>query len=245
MLPVKADEKEAVQLGLETGMVPITEPGQPDQAQGFESDAAVDANTLLGGDGSAKRRFPIETAIIIGVLAVAGGVIYGMRQIGVGPKASIAADATNLKLPERAAGAGDPNVLLADLTAARTSRQVPTERVKKNPFQLIGMTLVPAGPVTEENQSLAQMRAERERIEKAKAERLKSIEDEFKKLELVAVMGGSTPTARINGTLYRIGDKVGEFHTLKNVNSNLRNVELEANGKSVILAMPSVAGAKR
>ena len=250
MLPVKADEKEAVQMGLDLGLSPLSEPanlpvpasadGPGGGAPGLEGDAAVDAETLLGGDGSAKRRFPLETVIIVGVLVIAGGVLYGMRQMGVGPKNSIAAGTLDLKLPERPKTSADPNVLLADLTAARTSRQVPTERVKKNPFQLIGMTLLPTAPSGDENSSLAQMRAERERLEKAKADRQKALAEEFKKFELVAVMGGSTPTARINGTLYRIGDKVGEFHTLKNVNSMQRSVELEAGGQSVTLSMSTL-----
>lgn len=241
MVPIKHDDAQAADLGLETGLAPLnpteTAPVPVPGAAGGD-DFTVDAATLLGSEGAAKRRVPLETIIIAGVVLVAGGVLYGMRLIGVSPQSALAGDTASLRLPERPKTA-DPKLLLEDLAAARTSRQVPSERVKKNPFQLIGMTLIPTTPDEGEAASLAQIRADRERTEKAKVEQAKKIEDEFKRFELVAVIGGSQPVARINGGLYRVGDKVGEFHTLKNINSLQRSVELEVNGQTVTLSLPT------
>lgn len=60
--------------------------------------------------------------------------------------------------------------------------------------------------------------------EKARQELAATRKSAFEKLELSGTTLGRVPVARINGELFKIGDKVGEIFTIKNITQ--RNVEL-------------------
>lgn len=232
---------------LESTLVPLSAEEAAQQAHGggapLPTDAPIDGDALLGIGEAPKKRLPMDRILIVGVVVVAAGVLFGMRQIGVAPRTSMAVNTSNLKLADVARPNVDHSGLLADLGAARTSRQVPTDKVQKNPFVLMGMVLSPQSPVDGAMpDSLKSAREERERLAKAKAERAGLLQAEFKSFELAAVIGGSQPVARINNKLYKIGDKVGKFHTLKDINSLQRRVELEADGQIVTLAMEQADG---
>lgn len=238
MIPMNPGETDAPQMTLEAPLTPGAE-SKPD-ASGHPGAGGepVDAEGLLGLDAAPKKSIPFSTILIAAVVLVAGGMLYGMRQIGLGPRVTLAKDLPSVKLPDSRASRVDHQRLLEDLNSARTTQQVPSGQVKKNPFQLLGMALIPATAYTGEEESLRAIREQRERTAKEKAEYAKSVADEVKKLELNAVLGGSQPVARINGSLYRLGDKVGKFHTLKAINSLKRSVDLECDGQIVTLTIP-------
>ncbi len=248
MIPVQPGEHEAPQLpmdptntnfgatGASGGDAPLAERADTSLSVGAEN--TLDADAMMGLNETHKKRIPIETIVVAGALIIGAGVIYGMRTLGLGPSTGLANSVQTLKLPESSGSTADHTALLADLNAARTSRQVSPDNVKKNPFQLIGMALTPSSPAKDgEAESLAQLRSERERSAKAVADRKKALVDELRDFQLHGVMGGAQPVARINGDLYKVDDKVGKFYTLKRINSLNRSVELEADGVVTVLSL--------
>lgn len=237
MIPVTPGESDAPQMTLEAPLPGAGAPPAADANAAAGGGEVVDPEALLGLDAAPKRAIPFGTLLIAGVAIAAGGMLYGMRQIGLGPRLSIAEGPT-IKLPEVRGPKVDHQRLLEDLNAARTTHQVPSGQVKKNPFQLIGMALIPSTAYTGEEDSVRQMRENRERSAKERAEYERAVAEEFKKFELNAVLGGAQPVARINGTLYRLGEKVGKHYTLKAINSLKRSVDLECDGNVLTLTIP-------
>lgn len=226
MIKVDAGEREESQVPM--GMAPEGAGG---------GDGAVLAGLEAPGEVR-RRRVSGSTVLVAVVLVVAGGVLFGMRQIGLGPKSAAAAGKTKLEVPEPSAVSKvDHRAVLADLTASRTEHQVPKEQVKKNPFVLAvvtGTTEVPVGDYADREAAEARRAAEEAKA-KAKAAREQVIVQALGQLQLHGVMGGSSPVARINQKLYRVGDVVAEHFVLRAIHG--RSVELEADGRVAQLEM--------
>lgn len=173
--------------------------------------------------------------IALAVLVAAGaGIVYGMRQAGIGPMAAFA----TTKMPDydvtKAPGSktADHKRILKDLASTTVTGQVPADKVQKNPFllaDLLGEEVVPLG----EDATAAQERARQERMKRDAEAHKKMVERELAGMTINGIMGataaGDTGVARINGELYRVGDEIAELFTLKAIRP--RSVELDADGE--------------
>lgn len=183
-------------------------------------DPAFGADAIGGSGGaSSKSKTPL---ILLAVLLVAGGTLYGMRMTG-GIDSSDTTTAEAEKKIEAAlrrltggtsAPATDPLVkrnldeLFRDTEDVitlfgddPTENQVELENVKKNPFELIVMR-------KESDDSTAEAVAA---IDKVKAKRLEALKKELATIKLQSIMSGKTALAVIDGKVVREGDAVGSF----------------------------------
>jgi hypothetical protein len=176
-----------------------------------------------------------QTIALALLVAAAGGVVYGMRQAGIGPMGALA----TTKMPDydvtKAPGSktADHRRVLAQLEASTTGAQVPADQVQKNPFRLADLLSTDAGPA-DDGASEAAERARAERMRRDAEARAKRVAGELASLKVNAIMGGSNPVARIGGDLYRVGDTVGEF-TVTAIRA--REVDLESDGQTYTLSL--------
>lgn len=176
-----------------------------------------------------------QTIALALLVAAAGGVVYGMRQAGIGPMAAFA----TTKMPDydvtKAPGSktADHKRVLAQLEAANTGSQVPADQVQKNPFRIADLLATDAEPL-DENAGEAAERARAERMRRDAEAREKRVATELAGLKVNSIMGGSNPVARISGELYRVGDVIGEF-TVKDIRS--REVDLDSDGHVYTLSL--------
>jgi hypothetical protein len=197
------------------------------------------AEGLAGLDvahAGSRSRISANTILLLGVVAVAGGVLLGMRRVGLGPASAVAAMPFDKDLVESASKPSrDHRGVLADLNASRVRQQVPDDKVKRNPFRLDMAADLAMTSAEALKRSAELLRAEAEKAKKMQAEREKAFQSGLAGLRLQAVMGGSTPRARINGKVVGLGDRLGagDMFVLKAVHG--RGVELEAEGKTYLL----------
>lgn len=242
-----------------TNMNPNAEPGNPNQEQvpdgvvggTFRLDAMSPGTEDGGSAGSAavpRRGWRSTQTIALAVLlAAGGGIVYGMRQAGIGPMAAFA----TTKMPDydvtKAPGSktADHKRILKDLASTNITGQVPADQVQKNPFllaDLLGEETVVAG----EDATAAQERARHEREKRDAEAHRKMVEHELAGMKINGIMGataaGDTGVVRINGELYRVGDDVVELFTLKAIQS--RGVELESNGQVFTVSLDASNEAK-
>lgn len=229
-----------------TNMNPNTEPGnttpekEPDGVIGgtFRLEAmspGADEGAPAAGSTSHRKGWRSTQTIALAVLLAAGaGIVYGMRQAGIGPMAAFA----TTKMPDydvtKAPGSktADHKRILKDLASTNITGQVPADQVQKNPFLLADLlgeeTVVPG-----EDATAAQERARQERMKRDSEAHKKMVEHELAGMKINGIMGataaGDTGVVRINGELYRVGEEVAELFTLKSIQA--RGVELESNGE--------------
>lgn len=210
----------------------------------------LDAMSSAGGDAaptetaSAPRKTWKSTqSIALAVLIAAGaGIVYGMRQAGIGPMAAFA----TTKMPDYdvtkapSSRTADHQRILRDLAATSVTGQVPPEQVQKNPFMLADLLLDDAAPVGED-QTAAAERARQERMRRDAEAHRRMVETALDRMKLNGIMGadasGASGVARINGELYRVGEEIEELFVLKAIHP--RSVELEANGQIVQVSLDS------
>lgn len=194
-----------------------------------------------------RKRLPTGPLMMLAVVAAAGGLLFGMRQMGLGPKFTFANEKLNTEIPEQnKSAAANQELLMAELGALRTANQVPVDGLRKNPFMLAyAIGLKADAPLASDDPEAARRqnaKALAERILKAKAERAKAIKEKLAELQIQGVMGGSNPVCRINGRVYRAGDTVSDHFTVKTISG--RSVELEADGELYIVEMPDPTSKK-
>lgn len=199
--------------------------------------------TIPGFEMTAVRKSPINVhgVLTLGILAIAGVAIWGMRSIGL--KGLMAGQA-----PQEisAAMSVDPSMkpavmtiedqrLLADLNASRTKNQVAGDSLQKNPFSYSDATR--PRPKTTANAPLPD-KATPEQIAAAKQQELLNALESFK---LQGVMGGAHGVARINGKPFRVGETFGEKNAPQFTVSAIegREVTVTSEGFSFIMSMDS------
>jgi len=208
-----------------------------DSAATEAAPSAAQVDPTIGGidlgSGARLPRVSSSTIMVIGVVLIATGVLWGMRYVGLGAGQAIASPPIDKDLEKFAASNKvDHRKMLADLQASRVEMQVDEGNVKKNPFRLNGP--VAAVPVTFEDTS-ARFSAEAARQEAARkarerADLLAKMENVKQNLRLNGVITGSVPAARINGRVYREHDLIGGIFTLARVFD--RAIEMEFEGRT-------------
>lgn len=155
--------------------------------------------------------------VLILILVCAGGVLAGMRQLGMGPRLALADIKIDYPIESPAAhDMPDHSAVIEDLKSGGRVRRVPLELVQTNPFawrSLLPAEVTPAPNAKDED--LARKKLE---------ERQRLIAQAAGRLILHSIMGGRTPLARISGELVRVGDRVGEHFTVESIS-----------GRSVVL----------
>jgi hypothetical protein len=195
----------------QSSATPTALPGAAPQADNAAlpnafTNAAPDQPAALPGFGigtTTKKSISLHTVLLVLVVAISAVAIFGMRKIGVFTGNALAATttvdmATVPKIDTRHLQ------VIAELNRNRVENQVPETSVQKNPFVL---SLRPAK--RDDEPKAARPGASPEEIAAANAalrdaEARKSLEA----LTLNGIMGGTTPVARINGRLFRVGDKL-------------------------------------
>ncbi len=173
-------------------------------------------------------------AVVAGLLVVGAiGAIFAMRQFGMGPALSLAGIDVDYKPAAISAGT-TPKKVLADLDRSRRAVQVPAEFITQAPFELDSAHATIAEPTVDPD--LAR-RAEEERLRLAREQHQQELDGALARLKLQSVMGGSVPIARIDGHVYKVGMRVGEFFTISAIVG--RDVTLTADGHSFVLSMDS------
>lgn len=173
-------------------------------------------------------------AVVAGLLVVGAiGAIFAMRQFGMGPVVSLAGIDVDYKPAAISAGTA-PKKVLADLDRSRRAVQVPAELITQDPFELDNAQATVAQPTVDPD--LAR-RAEEERLRLAREQHEQELQGALAALKLQGVMGGSVPIARIDGQVYKVGMRIGEFFTVSAIVG--RDVTLTADGHSFVLSMDS------
>ncbi|MBX3385316.1 MAG: hypothetical protein KF768_01955 [Phycisphaeraceae bacterium] len=214
----------------------------------FRLDAMSPGSAADASEMSAPRKTGATQAAFFAVLIVAaGGVVYGMRQMGIGPLKSFGA----IKAPEYDVTKGvsvansDHQRVLRELSAAALTAQVPPEQVQKNPFRLAD-ALGPAPGDDDAKRSEAQRRAAEEKTRKEAEARKRQIETRLTQLKINSIMTGARPMARVGDSMVRVGDTIEELFKVKAINN--RSIEVEADGVTYLLSLdeePSRKGAPR
>jgi hypothetical protein len=200
-----------------------------------KDDGASTLGVFEVGTAGKRRRFSSSTVLLACAAVVAGGTLYAMRRVGLGPRSAQAMPAIDKDL-ERIAASNkrDHTPLLADLNATRTAMQVPDAKVKKNPFRLNTEAAAAETPEDPTIRQLAEIaRAEVERVKREAAARRQKIEAALSNLKLTGVGTGSVPLARISGRFYRVGDTVDKLFKVVAVTG--RTAELECDGERYTL----------
>lgn len=180
------------------------------------------------------RKISTQILALAGVLVLGGGLLYGMRMIGIGPLKNFAlAKAPDYDMSQVGVNkTAEHKRVLEELTANYVETQVKLENVQRNPFRMPDtMAKAETKPVPGEDPAKS---SETQKARLAEMRRQK-IKDTAGQLKLNGVLGGSNPVARISGEAARVGDTVAEFFTVKAIHG--RSVELEAEGMTFTIDM--------
>ncbi len=226
------------------GLMPLgDEPAEQSPAAGvFRLEAMAP-----GGDASAggaaglaapkKRKVSTQAIALTMLLAVGGGMIYGMRLLGIGPLTNLAATVVpDYDLTKPSSRAADHQKIIQDLAANHAASQVPVEEVQKNPFKMVDV--VAPTPVAAGDPNAAG-RAAAERTKRDIELKRGKVQGALAQLKVNGIIGGSHPVARISGEAVRVGDILADgLFTVKAIHG--RSVELSVantDGETVELTM--------
>lgn len=212
---------------------------------GGRPEGMPEANADIDFDaGGGSKSVSTSTLVVLLVASIAAGTLYLMRKSGtdtstIGGKeieAKIEMALAKLSQPGAMASQdplqkGNLDKLFSDtdsivhmFASDSTTRQVPIEFVKKNPFAMPMERTVVVPTATGEKVVVQRQDDFRER----------KLREELKDLKLQTVMRGRVPVAIINGNFVQVDQKVGSF-TLKSIDD--LGVKLEADGLSFSLTM--------
>lgn len=164
--------------------------------------------------GSSGSKVSGQVLLAAGVLAIAGGAIYGMRFVGLNAAfggESIKIDYTGDKSIESAKRF---DRVMSELDASMTAVQVlDTRTLSSAPFTRPAEDepeVANNEPSSLDDLSrLARLAAEQQRKE-AEA-RAQALAGELARLNVQGIVGGRVPAARINGQPVRVGQQLGSF----------------------------------
>lgn len=214
--------------------------GTPEQGGGLLTLAgSAQASEQFASAAPAKRRISSQTIVLGAVLAGAGALLFGMRQMGMGPRVSLA----NLKLEYERTDEGTDTAaetarVLKELEEAARPVQIKAEALGRNPFRLV-QAEQPSEELDDESyaqqaQSDAQAKAEEDERKRLAAAN-SALEGAVASLKLYSVMGGRVPLARIDDETVTVGDTVASRFLVKSIEG--RVVTLEAEGKEFRLSV--------
>jgi len=217
-----------------SGVNPLLGLGQPDGDDGAEGGGEQTFGGGIGGElagteGSSRQSLQSGVAVLLFVLAVAGGVLFLMRKFGH-PGLDFVLPTIDYPVGQAAsARVDDPRQqrILRALESGQSIVQVPLDELQRNPFAL------DEGPSGEEVAINAPTGPSQEEIRARERQTL--IRRTYEALELNSVVTGSAPIARISGRAYRLGDTIADLFKIVAIKG--RQVTLEADGRSFTLVL--------
>jgi hypothetical protein len=230
---------------------PTATGGHPPEAAGGGGDGVFRLETLAPGVQNAeqalggltapnKRRVSTQIVALAALLGIGGGLIYGMRLLGIGPLTSIAMTTVpDYDLSKPNTRSADHQKILRDLATDHTVSQVPADEIQKNPFRM--SDVVAQAPTPQADPDAAVRAAEERARREADAKRAK-LQATLAELRINGIIGGSRPLARISGQAVRVGDVVAEIFTVKAIHG--RSVELQNEGVTFELSMDDEVSGK-
>lgn len=225
--------------GALANVAPAEAPQGAEAAAGTSSFLTEIRSGGTGADGApvteipSAPRFKVSgpTALVLVVAAVGIGALLGMRKL-TSPGQAVASVNIDYTPGVRTATEAHKRIVEV-LDRSTTPVQVPTDQIKKNPFQF---ATAPRAETTTDNQS------EKEALEAARrsaaevAARQKKIVDTLASLKVNGVMDGAVPVARVNGDMVRVGDQLAEgLFTVTAIGG--RSVRLQVDGHEYELTM--------
>jgi hypothetical protein len=192
----------------------------------------MDAAGDLGGVIAAPRpKIGQQTMVLVVVLFVSAGAIFGMRTLGIRAGVAMGTEAVEYSAPELEKAATYQKIM-ADLTRVQNPLDVALGSFGKSPFMLQQeAAAVPVDPVAA-GEDTPEQKAQHEAAAKIE-ERRQQLADELAAFKVQSILGGTRPLAWISGEIYRPGDTIGE--NFKVVSIEKRTVTLEADGHKFTL----------
>lgn len=208
---------------------------------GTDSDAA-------GLSAPKKPNVLVQLGFFAVLICAAGGLIYSMRKMGIGPlKSFAAAKMPDYDVTKGSATNADHQKVLNELSRATSTAQVPADQVQKNPFRLADSLGSSEDDAAEDaKKSEAQRMAAQARAKKEAEARAKAVENKLNTIKIHSIMNGSNPVARVNDQFVRVGDLIDETFAVKAINE--RSIEIDAEGVTYLLSLdeqPSQKGAPK
>lgn len=199
-------------------------PGAPDptapEAAPLTPFAAGPGGFVVHDEPSAKSQKLSSIGLIVLVVAAAAALLFGMRQLGMGPKLDFGNVQIDYPLEgDPAAKAVDHKRVLDDLLNGGKAVRVPIEQVQTNPFEWRSLKPDDKPAAVSAEDPAARARRELE-------QRKKRIADAAGALVLQSVMAGRIPIARISGETVRVGDRIADEFTVRSIEK--RHVDVEA-----------------
>lgn len=206
-------------------------------------DAPVLAETGFAG-AAPKRKFNVQTIILVVVIAASAGMLYAMRRHGMGAGFTF----QTVKIDYEWDSISPLTVakqqrVLDDLARSGQPIKAPVDQLPKNPFVL---DLSVAAPVVDPDVPAVDPGAEAARMAELNRKiREREIQTALATVQLQSVMDGRVPIARINGTFVRVGDTVADVFTVQAIHG--RTVELAVDDRVFAVSMddPMNDGARR
>lgn len=188
-----------------------------------------------------KRTLPAQTIILLLVLSVSAGSLAWMRREGT----RVGVTFTDLKVDYAEPNAEKARTyerIMTDLARLQSPLDVALKDLGRSPFMMANQQAAIVDPgdgslnmPTPEEREAAEAAA---RAEARRQELLNSLQA----MKLHSVMSGTTPLARIDDQVVRVGDRIGGF-VVTGIEG--RVVALEADGMAFTLSMENSTGPKR
>lgn len=191
-----------------------------------------------------KPNIVVQLGFFAVLLVAAGGVVYSMRKMGIGPlKAFAATKMPDYDVTRSTALGADHQKVLNDLQRASSAAQVPADQVQKNPFRLAdSMNNSAEDDAADAKKTEQQRLAAAARVKRDAEARAKAIEAKLNTIKIHSIMRGATPVARVNEDFVRVGDTIDELFLVKAINE--RSIEVDADGVTYLLSLDEPAAAK-
>jgi len=191
-----------------------------------------------GGEGGeapvkARTKIPQQTIVLMVVLSVSAGAIFGMRKLGMRAGIAMGSELVEYTPPDMDRTKSYERIM-GDLARIQNPLDVALGEFGKSPFMLqqhekpAALDPVAAGEATAEQKAAAegQLRLE---------QRKQALAAKYSQLTLQSVMGGKVALARVNGEIHRVGDVVGEEFTIMEIKD--RSVTLSADQQRFTLTL--------
>lgn len=196
------------------------------------ADVGTDPTPVVPGSDEtlrAVRKTKLRgTLLMVAMITVGGGLLYGMRMMGVSKRLTMKDVKIDypLERAEQSVTRAEHERVIRALASSENVIQVPLEQVQMNPFAL--RSDAEAAAPTENGPSAEELAAARSA--KERDARVKKLQDALKKLKLNSVVAsGHMPVAQISGQVVKIGDIVAEEFIVGKIKQ--RSVVLLADGQ--------------
>lgn len=187
-----------------------------------------------------RRKSQTQHLIIVALIVISGGMLYGMRTYGMRSGITFKEVKVEFTADTGTTKSASYQRIMNDLERAGKPVQIPGERLKKNPFML-GAAPSPTDPNANSAEIEAKKQAELARIERER--HAADVATALSTLQLHSVIDGRVPVARVNDQSVKVGDKIAGFFTVLSISG--REVELESEGQSYILSMDDAEGPRK